>query len=152
MPVTTISSLLTTIKTATDIAKLIKESKVSLKDAEVKFKIAELISTLADAKQQIAEIQETLIEKENELKLVKNQLAIKSKLKWESPYYWLIENSQKDGPFCQQCYDKNRELIRLQGNGGGYWECMTCRNSYTDSTYTPPKILTAHRKSPFDDF
>jgi ribosomal protein L37AE/L43A len=135
MDITSISAALGSIKTATDIAKFIKGSDVSIEKAETKLKLAELISSLADAKIAIAEIQQTLIEKDAELKTAQNQLMIKSTLKWESPYYWLIEGSLKDGPFCQHCYDKNKELIRLQGNGEGYWECMACKCNYRDSTW-----------------
>jgi len=73
-------------------------------------------------------------------------------MNWESPYYWKIEEGNKEGPFCQQCYDKNGELMRLQGNGRGYWECKTCKNNFQDSTYKPPSISVAHRKNPFDGY
>ena len=138
---TTISAALSSIKTATDIAKLIKESDVSLEKAESKLKLAELISALADAKMQIAEIQQVLIEKDGEIRVATEQLAVKEKLQWEKPYYWLIEGTRKEGPFCQHCYDKNKELIRLQGNSDGYWECKACKSNYTDSTWGAAGIM-----------
>ena len=52
--------------------------------------------------------------------------------------YWLIDGTDKDGPFCQHCYDKGHELIRLQGNGQGYWQCKACKNDYRDSTHRVP--------------
>jgi hypothetical protein len=45
-----LGSALGSIKTATDIAKLIKNSGTSLEKAEVKLQVAELISSLADIK------------------------------------------------------------------------------------------------------
>ena len=150
---TSVSAALGSIKTAADIAKLIKESDVSLEKAESKLKLAELISALADAKIQIADIQQLLMEKDAELKAATERLVVKEKLHWESPYYWLLEGTKKEGPFCQHCYDKNHELIRLQGNGEGYWECKACKNTYTDSTWGSSGVMVVGRSyDPFNDF
>jgi hypothetical protein len=134
--IASISSALSGIKTATDIAKLIKDSDISLEKAESKLKLAELISALADVKVEIAEIKQLLMNKEEELKTIREQLSVRQEqLLWEPPYYWRHEKDKKDGPFCQQCYDASHQLIRLQGNGSGYWECMTCKNGYKDKDY-----------------
>jgi hypothetical protein len=52
----TISSILSSINVATDLARLIKDSDVSLEKAETKLKLAELISALADAKIETANV------------------------------------------------------------------------------------------------
>ena len=62
--ISTISAILGSVKTATEIAKLIKDSYFSLEKAEMKLKLAELISALADAKIEISEIQELILQKE----------------------------------------------------------------------------------------
>ncbi|MGC8492563.1 MAG: hypothetical protein ACP5SH_12585, partial [Syntrophobacteraceae bacterium] len=85
----TIVSALSSIKTAVDIAKLIKESSTSLEQAEVKLKLAELISALADAKIEIANVQETLLKKDQLIAELKESQDIREKLRWEMPYYWL---------------------------------------------------------------
>jgi hypothetical protein len=136
MDIATISAALGSIKIATEIAKFIGESSGSLEKAEFKLKLADLISNLADAKIKITEIQQTLLDKDAELRKLREQLSIKGKLNWEPPYYWVIDEGRKDGPYCQQCYDKNHELIRLQDYyGDGSWECMTCKNTYLDSRH-----------------
>lgn len=151
MDMTSVSAVLGSIKTAADIAKVIKESDVSLEKAESKLKLAELISALADAKIQIADIQQLLMEKDAELKAATERLDVKEKLHWESPYYWLLGETKKEGPFCQHCYDKNHELIRLQGNGEGYWECKACKSSYTDSSWdSSPVVVRDH--DPYQGF
>lgn len=153
MDLTSISTVLSSLKTATEIAKLIKDSDVSLEKAESKLKLAELISALADAKIEVTEVQQVLLEKDAEVRELKAQLEVKTKLKWEKPYYWLIDDSQRDGPYCQHCYDKSRELIRLQGNGGGYWECKACKNSYTDSSYdASPVFFSNSDHDPYRSF
>lgn len=150
MDITTISSALSSIKTATEIAKLIKNSDNSIEQAEAKLRIAELISTLAEAKIEIAGIQQVLFEKDSEICKLKLQISEKEKLYWESPYYWRVEGDQKDGPFCQHCYDKYNEKIRLQGNtnSNGWWECAACKNIFTDKNYRAPK-LTRDRLNTF---
>ncbi|MBO1924723.1 hypothetical protein [Thiomicrorhabdus sp. 6S3-12] len=147
----TISTALGSIKTATDIAKVLKESDSSLEKAELKLKLAEIISALADVKMEMSDIQQLVHSKDDEINALKKALSTEENLSWEHPYYWHIADNGKEGPFCQQCYDKNKELIRLQGNGEGYWECKTCKNSYTDDNYSP-YIGTASYHSPFDEF
>lgn len=60
----TVGAILTSIKTATDLARLIKDSGSSLQEAEVKLKLAELIGALADAKIEIADVQNEVLAKE----------------------------------------------------------------------------------------
>ena len=50
MDVAAIGSLLGSLKTATDIAKFVRESSVSLERAELKMKLAQLIEALSNAK------------------------------------------------------------------------------------------------------
>lgn len=130
-----ISSMLSSIKVASDIAKLFRDTDLSFEKAEQKLKLAELINALADTKMQVAEIQEIIALKDRNIKELRDALDIKIKLEWQHPYYWSVDSGKKDGPFCQQCYDKDRKLIRLQGNGDGYWECKSCKNYYTDDSY-----------------
>jgi hypothetical protein len=108
MDISSVSAILSSIKTATDIAKIIKSSDTSLEKAEVKLKLAELISALADAKIQVSEIQDEILQRESTIRSLHEQLATREKLAWEPPYYWIVENGQKDGPFCQHCYDKEK--------------------------------------------
>jgi len=136
-PTTIISTVLTSIKTATDIAKFIKESDASFEKAESKLKLAELISALADAKIEVTDIQQELQKKDAEITVLKEKLNVRGQLKFERPYYWRIDGSQKDGPFCQKCYDSDQKLIRLQANGVGCWECKECKSTYFDSSYKP---------------
>lgn len=133
---TAVAAVLTSIKTASDIARFFKDSTVTLEQAEFKLKLAELITALAEAKLEIANIQDSLIEKDHTIKTLKDLLETKTNLIYETPYYWLNKDGVKDGPFCQQCYDSDRKLIRLQGNENGTWSCRTCQSNYRDKTYT----------------
>jgi hypothetical protein len=56
-----VSLVLSSIKAATDIARLLKDTNLSLEKAAAKLKLAELVGALADAKIQIAEVQDLLL-------------------------------------------------------------------------------------------
>jgi hypothetical protein len=130
-----ISAILSSIKSATDIAKLLKDADVSLEKAELRLKLADLISTLADARTEIAGVQETITAKEEKIRALEKALHVHGILKFETPAYWLVEGDKRDGPFCQACYDKDRKLIRLQGYENGIFDCKVCNTTYTTREY-----------------
>jgi hypothetical protein len=136
-----LSSALSSIKTATDIAKLIKDSGTSLERAEIKLQIADLIISLADIKMELAGVQSVLVEKDQSISELRGQLNIKESVVWSKPYYFVVKNDENDGPFCQQCYDTEKKLVRLQGGGTKYWQCLNCSSVYKDSNYRPPKPI-----------
>lgn len=138
---TTITAALTGLKTATDIARMIGESSATLEDAEFKFKLAELLEALANARAEVAEVKSEMLEKERIITDLRSQLELAKNIVWDSPYYWIKENGEQDGPYCQKCYDSDGKLIRLQSRWGreGAWDCHACSGFFTDSTYVPPK-------------
>ena len=138
--IATIAAALGSLKTATDIAKLIKDSGSSLEQAEIKLQIAELISALAEAKLEIAGVQSDLIEKDSVIASLNEQLALRKNVVWEKPYYWLEDGENRDGPYCQRCYDVDQRLVRLQGGGKNAWNCRSCKNTYTDANYVRPQV------------
>ena len=142
-----LTTILGSIKTATEIARLIKDSDFSLEKAEIKLKLADLISALADAKIQAAELHSVIFDKDEKIKELEESLNLKQNLHYEAPYYWLGEGENKEGPFCQKCYDDNGKTIRLQGTGKGYWECRVCKSAYKDSNYKAPTVSTFKRKN-----
>lgn len=151
--ITTISTALSAVKTATDIAKLIKDSDVSLEQAEVKLKLAELISALADAKIEIADFQELLLEKDKEISKLKAADDLLKKITWDKPYYWVKNDNERDGPFCQNCWDSDEKLIRLQEAGcQGLWHCQKCDKYVKDKSYEDESPTSFYSSSSYDDF
>lgn len=130
MDITAVTAVLSSIKTATDIAKLIKDSDLSLEKAETKLKLADLIGALADAKLEVVGVQQTLAEAEAKVRELDAKLKIRENLQWKEPAYWLETAVGSDGPFCQKCYDTDQKLVRLQGNGTGWFECKSCKSSF----------------------
>ena len=92
---------------------------------------------MSDAKVEITNIQQQLLEKDEQIRNLNEQIAVKGKLQYEPPYYWLAEDENKDGPFCQSCYDKDNKFIRLYEtyDNKGVWNCKVCKNTYISSTF-----------------
>jgi len=138
-----LSLLITQTKTAVDIAKFIKNSSDTLDKSGQKLKLAELIEALADIKMETAEIKSLIIEKDEKIQLLENQLKLKNDLKYVAPHYWLINSDEeKDGPFCQKCYDSDGKLIRLQGGNNDRWECRNCKGYFDEgSSHIYPPVM-----------
>lgn len=142
MEMTAVTAAMAGIRNAIEIARVIKESKDSLKEAEVNSKIADLVSELAETKLQIVSIREIISEKDAEILELRNQIEIKKNLVWERPYYYIVlDNGEKDGPYCQKCQDGDGKLIRLQSSRReGFWKCSVCTNQFLDKNYREPSI------------
>lgn len=136
-----VQAALSSLKAATDIVQILKASTTSLKDAEAKFKLAELLSALADAKVELAQVQETIVQKDRMIRELNDQLAFKANMKFDAPYYWNVaEGGDRDGPFCQPCWDEKKLAVRLYGGASddGHWVCKVCNKQFRDSSYVPP--------------
>ena len=129
---TSIAAVLSSVKIATDLAKIIKNSDVSLANAETKLKIAELISALADMKLELAEVQYTLREKDQNILSLEKQIKEQQEIKFDGKLYW----AEGDGtPFCSACYENNNKLIHLTHHHGtrdynAYYHCKICKQDY----------------------
>lgn len=138
--ITTISAVLTSVKTATEIAKFLKDTDISLEKAETKLKLAELVSALADTKLKIAEIQELLVEKDKKIKELQYALTQHEKMVWRDPVYYMQIEDGEEGPFCPQCYDSERKVIRLQTYEKNCWHCETCGKTFYSQSYSPSSL------------
>lgn len=94
---------------------------------------------IMELREYIIELQQENISLKNENNALKEELEIKSKMKYDGSVYWLGEdgesNSNKEGPFCPTCFDKDKKSIRLQKNksyedDSDYWSCNVCRSIY----------------------
>lgn len=89
-----------------------------------------------EAQEKIMELREIAIELQEEnfalkdhIRTLEEELKLKQQLKFEKTVYWLIDGQDKDGPFCQRCYDVEKKLVRLQ-NYGSSWFCVACNQSF----------------------
>ncbi len=107
--------------------------------------IVELIKQGAtvEAQEKIMELREAVIELQDEnhaLKLkvrgLEEELRKRNHIEFDGSVYWqwLEDDSgdanDRDGPYCQRCYDDEQKLIRLQDWGQETWFCLKCKTSF----------------------
>jgi len=66
-------------------------------------------------KQQLAEVAEVL--------------DLAEKVQFDGQKYWLEEDGERKGPFCQVCYDRDGLLVHLHQREK-HWECQSCQSLY----------------------
>lgn len=141
MDIAAISSLLSSLKTATEIAKFVRETDSSLEKAETKLKLADLIGALADAKIEAAGIQQVILERDEQIRELTAELKLKSDLKWRQPYYYMLGSDGTESHFCQHCRDSDGKLARLHTDGKGYFHCSVCNGHFkTDERLQSDKL------------
>ncbi len=70
---------------------------------------------------------------------LQEKLDLKAKVTWERPFYWTCDAAQKEGPFCQKCYDSEGKLVRLQRRGSAdEWDCLQCGSHFPGPGYVAP--------------
>lgn len=96
-----------------------------------------------EAEQKLQELQEAFIDlKYENLELREEVLALRERAKvreeltYEAPFYFIHKEDEKDGPFCQKCYDDESKLVRLieVNNSLGSHFCKVCENNYGEGT------------------
>ncbi len=127
-----ISAIFSSVKTASEIAKLIKNSTVPLKEEEIKLQMEELISMLANTEIELSEIHVMQKEKEAKILELEKILSEKDKLTFKEDMYWM-ENDNI--PFCKDCYESNSKYNHLDSKQEGTdnlvrYYCNICDNNY----------------------
>lgn len=130
MDIASIATLLGSIKSATDLAKFVNTSYVSLEKAELKLKLAELIEALASAKLEAVEVQQEIVDRDRRIRDLEAAAAVQAELRWDQPCYFRKNEAGIDEPYCQICYDGQRRLSRLHGDGQGLYQCRVCNEVF----------------------
>jgi hypothetical protein len=133
--VTTIATVLTSLKTATDIAKFLRESDLSVERAESKLKLAELIGALAETKIELAELQEVISGKDKRIAELEEAFEAKDLLiRYRDAMYCVDENGKATGvPYCLRCWENDRKQKQLVSVASAIRPtniCTTCGQQY----------------------
>ncbi len=84
---------------------------------------------ILDVLSKLLEMQKRVAELEEENKNLAEKFKIKESLIYENNAYWIINNNNKDGPFCSRCWDKNKDLIRMHPMmNPNFVVCPECKN------------------------
>ncbi len=132
--IATIGAVLSSLKTATDIAKFLRESDLSLERAELKLKLADLVSALAEAKIELADVQETLSVKDKRIAELEEAFQSKDTLvRSRDAYYMVGESGNAEGiPFCLRCWENDHKKRQLVHDAKEFRirTCTTCGHRY----------------------
>lgn len=148
--IASIGAVLSSLKTATEIAKFIRESDLSIERAELKLKVAELVSALADVKLELVELQEAFVKKDDRIRALEEAFQTKDSLvRRRDAYYRLDERGEPVGvPYCLRCWEndhKQRQLVH-EAKDRHTRVCTTCGHryeSFSASEIQPPKPTDA---------
>lgn len=100
----------------------------------------ELYGKLVSFQSEILAVQDENRDLRDLVRQLQEKLDLKAKVSWERPFYWTCGTAQKEGPFCQKCYDSEGKLIRLQQRGSAdEWDCLQCGSYFPGPGYTTPR-------------
>ncbi len=134
-PILALTTAITSIKTATEIAQLLKTTDNSFEKAELRLKIADMMNALADTKISIAELKDIIQEKDEQIKTLTelNREQLNSeKLEYRDGLYF---SNDGDGPFCTACYDTKKMKVRVNQmpknfRDFGKYRCPNCSSKF----------------------
>lgn len=132
-----IASGIASLKTASELVKGIKATKDLMDNAEVSIKVIELMEALVDAREGLVEAKNQMVDKDKLIMELQAKLNTKDSIVYEEPFYWKnLSNGERDGAFCQKCYDGEGKLVRLipQARTNGSHHCKVCKSSYGKGT------------------
>ncbi|MGE4293689.1 MAG: hypothetical protein AB7E32_15940 [Desulfovibrio sp.] len=105
----------TCFKKALDLAKAghWEEARETLRDLQDAY--LALCEENQALKQQLCEVADTL--------------DLAGNMRFDGQKYWLKSEDRQEGPYCQLCYDRDGNLVRLQQQER-HWQCKSCGNLY----------------------
>ena len=129
-----ITSARTSLKVATDIAKLLREGDLSLEKAELKLKLAEIMGAVAEAKIQLAEVKGILLQKDKRIGELEEAFESNDTLiRYGDAYYATNKDGKPTGiPYCLHCWEANHKKRQLVNTSRLSQGCTHCRIEYRD--------------------
>lgn len=130
----TIGAALSSLKTAADIAKFLRETDLSIERADLKLKLAELMGALAQAKIELAEIQEDLSAKDKRIAEIEEAFQAKDTMvRYRDAYYVADGSGNPIGtPYCLRCWENDHKKRQLVEEAKDFRTkvCTTCGHRY----------------------
>jgi hypothetical protein len=100
----------------------------------------ELYKKLVSFQSEMFALQEENRDLKESIRQLQEKLNLKAKVVWQRPFYWMQDGDERDGPYCQKCYDSEGKLVRLQRRESGTeWDCLQCKSYFTGPGYAPPE-------------
>ncbi|MEA5334800.1 hypothetical protein [Vibrio parahaemolyticus] len=144
--IATLGAALTSLKTAIDLAKAVKDSDLTLEKAETKLRLADLISALADAKMELVDVQQLLEEKNARIKELEDSFELQADLiRHRDGMYKTDQNGEAIGePYCLTCWNKSHKAYPLfqATTNIRYKACGVCKLTF-EKRYVPTIVPQA---------
>jgi hypothetical protein len=127
-----VAAVFTSIKTAIEMVKLIRDSGTSLEKAEVQNRISDLYVALSDLKMEAADVRDAMAEKDARIAELEAALELKDTLvRHNDAYYETSDTGTPTGDaFCSRCWESDhraRHLVRADHQSN---YCPTCSAVY----------------------
>lgn len=152
--ITTISTGISSIKTAWDIAKDLNSIDSSIQNAELKYKLAELIDALSEAKISMSEMRDANHALKVQVTELEKQLkqADKSIVRIGDVLYKTNPSGIPVGKACcQPCYDNHTLFVNFAQKNGTF-SCTKCaahiHPSYVLNEMTPSTFASLKERNP----
>lgn len=131
---TAISTALSTIGSAIDIGKTLRQVDRSLDTAEYKLRVSELLVALSEAKSAIADIKSELIETRAQIAELEEKLRFRESLVLENGLYYSRGSGgeRNPDPYCSRCWDAQHKPIHVtllsRDTRQTVYSCPECKN------------------------
>jgi len=92
--------------------------------------------TLLELREAFFSLKEENLDLKEQVQELKEEMKILEDLSYEEPFYFSGVGDNKDGPFCQKCFDVDKTLVRLipVTTFKGSHKCKNCDNYYGKGT------------------
>ena len=107
-----------------------------IKDPDLKIKISSLVSENLGLKEENFKLKK-------ELEKAKNEKETQTKLLFKENHYYIKDNGVEDGPYCSNCWDDKKRLVRLHKNGPTngvtFFDCPSCKTRTQTGHFIQPQ-------------
>ena len=138
MEPSTIAAALAAGTQATTLLKNLVDRIKAMGKAEVSGDFIELQSAMMELQQRQQDLVNRLREVEDENRSLRDAAELESKITYSQGVYFIKESGNRDGTYCQVCWDTNRKLIRLthfRDKHGSRWSCRVCDHDFLEKGY-----------------
>jgi hypothetical protein len=110
-----ITSALTAIKTASDIARTLRGVDKSFEQAELKLRIADLVEALAEARMAVSDMQDEIRAQRERISELEEREDVRGRIEKRDGVFFVrrADGSGEDGPYCPRCFEVDGLLITL---------------------------------------
>lgn len=130
-----IKTALDSLRTASDMVKILRSADASFEKAELKLKIADLAEALASARLAVLDAQEEIEELRTELASLRDQRTEEASVIKRDNVYYIRAGDQERGPFCPRCYEAEGTKMPVSELPPGFrdiarFNCPNCKAHY----------------------